>query len=346
MTRFATSSEPKFDKVEVALIDHNPNNPRGIPVREDDRRFLYLRESIAEFDILVPLVVVGPLEDGRYLLIDGERRVEAAKAVGRETVPAYILSQDWDEDHIRRIMFHIHQNREQWNPAQQCRACEPLYEELVKKYGDNFRALAEDFAKITGTPLETSEDRIRFLSWPEEPKNFVYSPENNELYTAVVEIEEHIIQSAKRNYPEYFVRVDVDDVRAYLFWKYADKPVGVRAIRDTAGKIAKSGYTGEDKEKVMEILVQLAEEKDYGFNEAYEDFVAAFPQTVERRLPSPRTLLTNVEKLSELLDEYELDRLETATGRSRVDIDDMVRALRRLAAAAQTMAEQIKGMAQ
>ena len=81
-----TSFEPSFENIRISSIVLNPHNPRGVPVREDDAKFIYLRESIAEFGILVPLVVIGPLEDNRYMLIDGERRFEAAKALGINAV--------------------------------------------------------------------------------------------------------------------------------------------------------------------------------------------------------------------------------------------------------------------
>jgi len=336
--------EPSYEDIEVTHIDTNPDNPRGLSVREDDPRFIYLRESVAEFGILVPLVVVGPLQDHRYLLIDGERRLEAARAMGMKTVPTYVLTKELDAANIRRTMFHIHQNREQWNSAQQCRACEPLYEELRARHGGNLRAMAEDLAGITGTPLETAHDRIRFLCWPQSVKNLVYNPANHEFYTAVVEIEKQIIQAANRNYPEYFERVDVDDVRQYLFRKYEEDPLGVRAIRSTAGKIAKSRFTGEAKGVVVEILVKLAQEQGFGFEDALEEFREEFPEIDERTLPGPRRLVTLIQNLSQLLDEYEWERLKTAKGRSAADPDEMVTALRQLGVAVGETIDRVRDM--
>lgn len=70
----------------VAAIAPNPNQPRTTfaPEALDE-----LRASIAEFGVLVP-IIVRRLAGDRFELIAGERRWRAAVAAGLETIPAIV----------------------------------------------------------------------------------------------------------------------------------------------------------------------------------------------------------------------------------------------------------------
>ena len=110
-----------FAEVPVELIDPNPDNPRGPLVRERDKRFGALRESVRAYGILVPLVL-REQAGGRFQLVDGERRYNVARALKLAKVPAYIMRGDVDPAVIRRAMFQIHSNWSAWDAAMQCQA--------------------------------------------------------------------------------------------------------------------------------------------------------------------------------------------------------------------------------
>jgi ParB family chromosome partitioning protein len=77
-------------QVPVAAITPNPHQPRVTfaPEALDE-----LRASIAEFGVLVP-IIVRRLEGDAYELIAGERRWRAATAAGLATVPAIVRAAD------------------------------------------------------------------------------------------------------------------------------------------------------------------------------------------------------------------------------------------------------------
>jgi ParB family chromosome partitioning protein len=56
------------------------------PISSTDLSFL--KESIEKNELLNPIVVRKKLN--KYFLLDGRRRIEAYKALGRETIPAVI----------------------------------------------------------------------------------------------------------------------------------------------------------------------------------------------------------------------------------------------------------------
>ena len=68
-------NEVKVVKVGIEQIFPNPYQPRKT---FDDEALADLASSIAQYGVLQPLLV-APAEDGRYLLIAGERRLRAAK---------------------------------------------------------------------------------------------------------------------------------------------------------------------------------------------------------------------------------------------------------------------------
>ena len=76
--------------VPVAAIAPNPHQPRTTFAAEALEE---LRASIAEFGVLVP-IIVRRLAGERYELIAGERRWRASVAAGLETIPALVRNAD------------------------------------------------------------------------------------------------------------------------------------------------------------------------------------------------------------------------------------------------------------
>jgi len=67
----------------------NPDQPRKVRGNPSHT----LMESIRRFGVLQP-IVVRPLEDGRYMIISGERRYRAAVALGMKEIPAVVREMD------------------------------------------------------------------------------------------------------------------------------------------------------------------------------------------------------------------------------------------------------------
>ncbi|HCJ66763.1 MAG TPA: hypothetical protein DHV62_05405, partial [Elusimicrobia bacterium] len=71
-------------------IDYDKNNPRGEEEHQilSDPEFEKLKLSIQEHYILEPLIVkVNENKEGCFVLIDGERRLRAAKKINLKNVP-------------------------------------------------------------------------------------------------------------------------------------------------------------------------------------------------------------------------------------------------------------------
>ena len=176
---------------------------------------------------MVPIVVSR--RGNEYLLIDGERRYWASKALGLSKIPAYIIDHrgEFSNSDILYRMFQIHHNREQWEPVQQCRALETVYKRICRKQDirsisderAKSSALAEELVRVTGIEMRTALNRVEFLRWPSAVKERLYRNPKEEGYWYICEIEEKIVIPAMTNYPYYFEQVPPDEVRQDLFEK-------------------------------------------------------------------------------------------------------------------------------
>ncbi len=80
----------RISEVEIGKIDVNPFQPRS---NFDEEALRELASSIRELGIIQP-ISVREMDDGRYQLITGERRLKAATMAGLKTIPAYIRTAD------------------------------------------------------------------------------------------------------------------------------------------------------------------------------------------------------------------------------------------------------------
>lgn len=75
-------------EIAIDLIDKSPHQPRLI---FDPEAIDTLASSIEESGLISP-ITVRPLENGRYELIGGERRLRAHQTLGRKSIPGFVIS--------------------------------------------------------------------------------------------------------------------------------------------------------------------------------------------------------------------------------------------------------------
>lgn len=314
--------------IEISKIKPNLDNPRGLRVRDDDQ-LDYLKRSIKEFGLIVPLIV-QKLKDAEkeYRLIDGERRYWALKALGIKHANTHVILDEISEDEVKNIMFHIHTNRVQWGAYQQCKSLEPLYERMKDKFKKNEKKIAIELEKLTGTNKRTINNRLSFLRWPVNIKNKVYK-ERPDFYWTIVEIEEGIIKPVEKNFPEYFKKVSKDEVREYLLKKYIEGTVHAATEARKVNFIVKT--TKEDKEQhkyASKILQKLVNEVDYTFADAQEEFLAKFPEADKMMKASYKKLRNQLLKVIKILKGYDISVLfRTVTDREKEEFREVLQDL-------------------
>lgn len=145
-------------KIPIDKIIPNPNNPRK---HFDEGKLGELALSIMEVGILQPLVITQGTEEGKYLLIAGERRLRAAQIAGKTHVPViYRSSGDLQGEEMQQAYMLIENlQREDLDPIEEAKA----FATLTRDHGWKQTDLAEKL----GVSQAHIANRIRLLQLPE-----------------------------------------------------------------------------------------------------------------------------------------------------------------------------------
>jgi len=209
-----TSGSLKTDVVEAATnilriplnnILPNPKNPR----RDFDETALQeLASSLKQFDLVQP-ITVSKLNDGKYQLISGERRLRAAKIAGLKDVPAYIRQSN-DRELLELALLENLQ-REDLNAIEIGLS--------YKRMMDELNYTQEQVAERMGKERSTVTNYIRLLKLPPD------------------------IQVAVRNgdlsmgHARALINIDTIDKQLYLFNEIKSKQLSVRQTEELVRKL-------------------------------------------------------------------------------------------------------------
>src|SRR5437016_1020671 len=145
--------------IPVDAISPSPLNPRS-----DLGNVGELAASITALGIIQPMTV-RPAEDGRYLLVAGERRLAAALAAGLTEVPAIV--REMDDKQALEIALVENCQRQDLNPTDEAGA----YRQLISEHGYTQRSLARQI----GRSQSHIAKRLALLELPEDVRSEVDS---------------------------------------------------------------------------------------------------------------------------------------------------------------------------
>ena len=142
-------NEVKVVKVPIGQIFPNPYQPRK---SFDEAALEELSASIAQYGVLQPLLV-SPTEDGRYLLIAGERRLRASRMAKLTEVP--VIISDYTTQQIAEIALIENLQREDLHFLEEAEG----YEQLMEQ----FHLTQEAMAARVGKKQSTIANKLRLL---------------------------------------------------------------------------------------------------------------------------------------------------------------------------------------
>jgi len=142
-----------LQEIPVDRITPNPYQPRK---HFDPAALDELKSSIAEFGVLVPIIVRGR-GDG-YELIAGERRWRACAALGRPVVPAIVRGSDDRQTLEVAIIENL--QRENLNPLEEAAG----FQNLIDEFGFTQDQLAQRLGKSRPSIANT----LRLLALPDQ----------------------------------------------------------------------------------------------------------------------------------------------------------------------------------
>jgi ParB family transcriptional regulator, chromosome partitioning protein len=152
----AESRVPGNLVIQLALTDIDKNPFQTRYVRKDDA-LQDLADSIKANGLVQPIVVRPAAEDGRYVLILGERRLHASKLASRETIPAIVRRVSEQQAAEMTIIENL--QRQDLSALEQAEAFRVLSEE--------FKLTQSQIGERIGLSRESVANYMRLLRLPE-----------------------------------------------------------------------------------------------------------------------------------------------------------------------------------
>lgn len=159
-----TKPDNGIEGVDISLIYANPNQPRK---NFDETALKELAMSIKTHGIIQP-IVLNRAEDGKYMIIAGERRWRAAKIACLTQIPAFI--RNYTPKQIKEISIIENLQREDLNPIEAARA--------IKQLMDEYDLTQEAVADRIGKSRPAIANTLRLLTLPSDVVDMI---ENNKL---------------------------------------------------------------------------------------------------------------------------------------------------------------------
>ncbi|HTW57984.1 MAG TPA: ParB/RepB/Spo0J family partition protein [Terriglobales bacterium] len=137
----------------IEQIDKNPYQTREV---EDDDALEELSESIKANGVVQPIVVRPAEEDGRFILILGERRLMASKKAGKDRIPALVRRVSDQQAAEMTIVENL--QREDLSPLEQAQAFKVLSQE--------FHLTQQEIGARVGLARQSVANYMRLLKLP------------------------------------------------------------------------------------------------------------------------------------------------------------------------------------
>ena len=182
------SQENQNQVVNIKISDVYPNGdqPR---IYFDEDKIIALCESIKKHGVLQP-IVVRPDDEGRYMIIAGERRFRAARLAGVKEVP--VIIKDYSSQEVMEIALIENIQREDLNPIEEALA----YKSLIDEYNLKQEEVADRVSK-SRTAVTNS---MRLLKLAEQVQTMLINEElsmGHARALLAIEKEEVQVETAK-----------------------------------------------------------------------------------------------------------------------------------------------------
>ena len=257
--------EDKIKEISIDKIKANVLNPRErfVEFEEDE-----LIESIISKGVLNPIIVFRRIKDGKYTILDGERRYRACKKLNIPRIPAHILVREPSDLENLSIMFHIHNVREEWTDF----AISITIKRVVEEMGKNIRQLRTDdireLSRITSLSKYKVNKYLKFLDYPSEVINKFLESEKAEKPERGVDpdilYEMHRpIKEIKKQMPEILEKYPVSKIIDACIKKKAENVIENNKEFRLLAKALTASRKGEiRKELLKEKIIDFIEKKE------------------------------------------------------------------------------------
>ena len=255
------------EMAEIALTDivPNPTQPRS---RFDEEALDELADSIRTLGVIQP-VTVRRRDDGKYVLISGERRWRAAQRADLKTLPAYVREVDDENLHAMALVENI--QRQDLNAIEIALGMQRLIDEcnltqdaLSEKVGKK-RSTVSNYMRLLKLPDQVQLALKEGLISMGHAKAIAGAPEGQqlrilkrcvkrglsvrqveELVRALVEQESRREPAEEEEYPETYMRL-VEQLERFF-----TPEISIKRAKNGGGKIVIGFSDDAEIEKFIE----------------------------------------------------------------------------------------------
>ncbi len=148
-----STNQKGFLELNITDIIPNDNQPRTV---FDEELLQELSDSIKEKGVIQPIIVTK-LDDGKYMIIEGERRWRASGLAGKKSIPAVLRDANNPKERLELALI-TNAQRQDLNPIELAKA----YAKLI----DEHNYTQEDVSYIMGRSRSAVANRLRLLNLP------------------------------------------------------------------------------------------------------------------------------------------------------------------------------------
>jgi len=204
------------NEIPIRNISVNPFQPR---TSFDEESMGELVQSVAEHGIIQP-ITVRRLENNKYQLITGERRLKAAERAGLKRIPAYV--REAGDEKMLELALVENIQREDLDSIEVAISYQRLIEE--------FRLTQEALGDRVGKKRATVANYLRLLNLPVE------------IQTAIRE------KKISMGHARALLAIEDKDLQLGVFEKILSKGLSVRQVESLASKSRKPVEPAEESD--------------------------------------------------------------------------------------------------
>lgn len=247
--------------VQIKLKEIIPNQFQPRTVFEEDK-IEELAQTLRTHGMIQP-IVVRKLEENKYELIAGERRLRAAETLEWESIPSIIRSLSDTETASIALVENI--QREQLTVIEEAHA----YKQLIKLHSLTQEALAQRLGKSQSTIA----NRLRLLNLPEVVQEALLNKQilerharalmklknENDQRRFLQEIIEHDLNVRETDelIEQFLTKKDEKPKKQTKQWVSKDVRIATNTIKRSIQMITKAGIDVETKEEDLDDFYQV-----------------------------------------------------------------------------------------
>jgi|WetSurMetagenome_2_1015567.scaffolds.fasta_scaffold08067_3 ParB/RepB/Spo0J family partition protein len=259
----------KLDQFNPAFIDFDHQNPRGETEETiiNDNSFRGLTDSIKIYGILEPIIIKKhPARINRYLLVDGERRLRAAKILNLKQIPALLIEDDADG---KILAYHVHMLRKQWGKAAETKSIKRIIADIQKSTPNlSEQEIKKRIKEVTKSPQSRINDLYILIKYDDKYIDLVAEEKLDISY--LIQGQTSFINRLISKFPELLQTFPENRIRGIIAEKSINKLIpGTRYWMDTFRDVF---IFDQEREKIKEILIEFLEDNNLSAEETFSKF--------------------------------------------------------------------------